>query len=210
MAKPGDELRHPTTGERLVWRQVARDTDGALLQADMFASPQASPAAAHVHPRQEERFEVLAGVIRVSIDGVETTLGPGDVAVVPPGTPHTWRNVDDVEAQMLVDFRPALRSEMFFETLFGLAADGKTDRKGLPHPSNSRRWPSSSATRSGWLGRRLSSSGPSSRRWRHSVDCGATAAGIRGTALTQSTNDRTPCAARRPRSRRGRGCPRTR
>lgn len=133
MAKPGDELRHPITGERLVWRQVARDTDGALLQADMFASPQASPAAAHVHPRQEERFEVLAGVLKVSIDGVETTLRPGDVAVVPPGTPHTWRNVDDVEAQMLVDFRPALRSEMFFETLFGLAADGKTDRKGLPH-----------------------------------------------------------------------------
>ncbi len=45
MAKPGDELRHPITGERIVWRQVARDTDGALLQADLFASPQASPAA---------------------------------------------------------------------------------------------------------------------------------------------------------------------
>ena len=45
MARPGDELRHPITGERIVWRQVARDTDGALLQADLFASPQASPAA---------------------------------------------------------------------------------------------------------------------------------------------------------------------
>ena len=132
MAKPGDELRHPITGERIVWRQVARDTHGALLQADMFASPLASPAAAHVHPRQEERFEVVAGVLHVSIDGVETTLGPGDVAVVPPGTPHTWWNVDSAEAQMVVDFRPALRSEMFFETLFGLAAEGKTDQRGLP------------------------------------------------------------------------------
>jgi len=134
MARQGDELRHPITGERIVWRQVARDTGGALLQADLFAMPHASPAAAHVHPRQEERFEVVAGVLKVSIDGVETTLGPGDVAVVPPGTPHTWWNVNDAEAHIVADIRPALRSEMFFETLFGLAADGKTDQRGLPRP----------------------------------------------------------------------------
>ncbi len=134
MASPGDELRHPVTGERIVWRQVARETDGALLQADLFALPQAAPAAPHVHPRQEERFEVLAGRLKVSIDGVVTVLGPGDVAIVPPGTPHTWSNVDDAEAHIVVDIRPALRTEMFFETLFGLAVDGETDRKGLPRP----------------------------------------------------------------------------
>jgi len=134
MAKSGDELRHPMTGERIVWRQVARDTDGALLQADLFALPAASPAAAHVHPRQEERFEVVAGTLKVSVDGVETTLGPGHVAVVPPGTPHTWWNVGDDEAHVVTDIRPALRTEMFFETLFGLASEGKTDPNGLPKP----------------------------------------------------------------------------
>ena len=92
------------------------------------------PAAPHVHPRQEERFEVLAGRLKVSIDGVETVLGPGDVAITPPGIPHTWFNVGDAEAHVVVDIRPALRSEMFFETLFGLAADGRTDRNGLPRP----------------------------------------------------------------------------
>ena len=134
MAKQGDELRHPNTGERIVWRQVARDTDGALLQGDLFALPQASPAATHVHPRQEERFEVMAGTLKLSIDGVEKTVGPGDVAVVPRGTPHTWRNIGDDEAHLAVDFRPALRTEMFFETFFGLAADGKTNRNGMPNP----------------------------------------------------------------------------
>jgi quercetin dioxygenase-like cupin family protein len=134
MASTGDELRHPVTGERIVWRKVARDTGGALLQADLFALPKASPAAPHVHPRQEERFEVLAGSLRVSIGGIESSLGVGEVAVVPPGTPHTWWNVGDDEAHVLADVRPALRTEMFFETLFGLAADGKTDRRGLPAP----------------------------------------------------------------------------
>lgn len=134
MARIGDELRHPVTGERIVWRQVAADTGGALLQADLFALPQASPAAAHVHPRQEEKFEVVAGMLRVSIGGVESTLGPGDVAVVPPGVPHTWWSVGPDEVHVLADVRPALRTEMFFETLFGLATDGKTDRRGLPSP----------------------------------------------------------------------------
>jgi quercetin dioxygenase-like cupin family protein len=134
MARTGEELRHPVTGERIIWRKVAGDTDGALLQGDLFALPQASPAAPHVHPRQEERFEVVSGSLRFSIGGIESTLGAGDVAVVPPGTAHTWWNVGEDEAQVLADVRPALRTEMFFETLFGLAADGKTDRRGLPGP----------------------------------------------------------------------------
>jgi hypothetical protein len=35
---------------------------------------------------------------------------------------------------VLGEFRPALRTEVFFETFFGLASDGKTNRKGLPNP----------------------------------------------------------------------------
>ncbi len=74
------------------------------------------PAAAHVHPHQEERFEVLAGTLQSVVDGRRTTLEPGDVAVIPPGRSHTWRNVGDKEARVLGEFRPALRTEMFFET----------------------------------------------------------------------------------------------
>jgi hypothetical protein len=36
---------------------------------------------------------------------------------------------------MIIEFRPALRSEEFFESYFGLGQDGKTDPKtGLPNP----------------------------------------------------------------------------
>ena len=69
MAKSGDVLEHPVTGERLVWRKVARDTGGQLLQADLYVAPGGFVAAEHVHPMQEERFEVLAGVLRLLIDG---------------------------------------------------------------------------------------------------------------------------------------------
>ncbi len=133
MAKPGDVLVHPVTGERIVWRQVARDTDGRLLEGDMFARPGAHPAAAHVHPKQEERFEVLAGSVKLRVDGDETTLSAGQRATVPAGIAHTWWNIGEDEAHLLVGITPALRSEMFFETFFGLAKDGKTNSKGLPN-----------------------------------------------------------------------------
>jgi quercetin dioxygenase-like cupin family protein len=134
MARAGDVLEHPVTGERFVWRKVARDTGGELLQADLYVAPGGFVAAEHVHPKQEERFEVLAGVLRFRLDGREKTLKVGDRETVPPGRPHAWWNRGDEELHVLIEFRPALRTEMFFETYIGLAKDVKTDRRGLPNP----------------------------------------------------------------------------
>ena len=77
--------------------------------------------------------EVLAGSIRMRVNGVESDLLTGQKATVSAGTPHVWWNPSDQEARVLVDLLPALRSEEFFETFFGLAQDGKVDQKtGLP------------------------------------------------------------------------------
>lgn len=134
MAKSGEALHHPVTGERVIWRQVAADTGGQLLQGDLYAEPGGFVAAAHVHPKQEERFEVVAGTLRLRIGDEERVLSVGDVAVIPPGRPHVWWNDGAEDVHVLGEFRPALRTEVFFETFFGLATDGKTNRKGLPNP----------------------------------------------------------------------------
>ncbi len=76
MAKRGDELEHPVTGERLVWRQVARDTNGERVEGDLFARPGGHPAAAHIHPNQVERFGVLDGIITLRVGSEESEL-PG-------------------------------------------------------------------------------------------------------------------------------------
>ena len=136
MARSGDELTHPGTGERIVWKRVAHDTHGALVECDLFALPGGHPAAAHVHPHQQERFGVVAGSITLRVDGDVSTLEVGDWAEVPVGTPHTWWNDGSEDAHVLVQFSPALRTEMFFETFFGLAEDGKTNARGLPNPLN--------------------------------------------------------------------------
>jgi hypothetical protein len=68
------------------------------------------------------------------VGGQERLYQPGEVAVVPPGTPHVCWNPSPDEAATLVQFQPALNTETFFETFFGLAADGKVGRNGLPNP----------------------------------------------------------------------------
>jgi quercetin dioxygenase-like cupin family protein len=134
MVTSGDVLEHPVTREKIIVRTTARDTGGELYQMDIYVQPRGFVAAEHVHPLQEERFEVISGTLRRRVAGTELTSGPGEKFVVPKGTPHVWWNSGDEELHVLVEVRPALRIESFFETFFGLAQDGKVNPKtGLPN-----------------------------------------------------------------------------
>jgi quercetin dioxygenase-like cupin family protein len=132
MARAGDELVNPVTGLRTEFRKAAQETSGELLQVDWIGSPSWTTGPDHVHPLQEERFEVLSGTLGLRADGIESVHGVGDVIVVSAGSPHAVWNAGDDEVHFLVDFRPALRTERAFETLAGLARDGKTNRAAPP------------------------------------------------------------------------------
>jgi quercetin dioxygenase-like cupin family protein len=111
MAKAGDELLNPVTGLRTVFRKTARETSGELLQVDWISEPGWTTGPDHVHPRQEERFEVLSGRLGLRADGIERVHGVGDVILVSAGSPHAAWNAGDDEVHVLVDFVPALRTE---------------------------------------------------------------------------------------------------
>jgi quercetin dioxygenase-like cupin family protein len=132
MAKAGDELLNPVTGLRTVFRKTSRETDGELLQVDWLGSPGWTAGPDHVHPYQEERFEVISGKLGLRVDGVERVLREGEGIIAPAGSAHAAWNAGDDTVHALVDFRPALRTERAFETLAGLARDGKTNRAGAP------------------------------------------------------------------------------
>ena len=129
----GRPLVNPVTGERIVFRKRSRDTGGELFEMSLYLAPKGFIPAAHVHPQQEERFEIAGAPVMFKVGGKQRLYQPGEVAVVPPGTPHVWWNAGTEEAATLVQFRPALDTETFFETFFGLAADGKVGKNGLPN-----------------------------------------------------------------------------
>jgi hypothetical protein len=99
-----------------------------LLQVDWIGDPGWTTGPDHVHPLQEERFEVLSGKLGLRVEGVECVLDEGEAVTAPAGSAHAaWNAGDDGEVHALIDFRPALRTESAFETLAGLARDGKTN-----------------------------------------------------------------------------------
>jgi mannose-6-phosphate isomerase-like protein (cupin superfamily) len=133
MIKKGDIIENPITGEKMEFLQTAEDTGGSLLKIMLTVKPNGFVAAPHIHPMQEERFLVKSGTIRLQTGGTESLLRANQEGLVPPGVPHVWWNGGADELKAIVEFRPALRTQDFLSTLFALARDGKTDKKGLPN-----------------------------------------------------------------------------
>lgn len=68
---------------------------------------------AHLHPAQTERFTVHEGQLLFLVDGVQSTVGGGEVIEVPPGAVHQVRNPGEVPAVATWQTRPALRTADF-------------------------------------------------------------------------------------------------
>ena len=134
MIHRGDRLENPVTGEVLVFHRTSEETNGESVLVETIVRPNGFVAAAHVHPYQTERFEVLEGLLGLRVGDEELVAEPGDVAVVAPGTPHRFWNAGEREARFLCEVRPALQFESLIETMFTLAAEGKTNRRGMPSP----------------------------------------------------------------------------
>ena len=135
MAYAGLTLENPASGERITFRQTAADTDGELVAIDLeLPAGRRVPGPLHIHPRQEERFEVVEGTMRFRMGRERIVAGPGEVVVVPAGVPHDFANAGDTAALVRVEVRPALEMERLFETAVRLAEQGRTLRGGLPRP----------------------------------------------------------------------------
>jgi mannose-6-phosphate isomerase-like protein (cupin superfamily) len=134
MAYTGQIIENPVSGERITFRKTAADTGGELLSFDLELSPDGHVPGLHVHPAQEERFEVVSGTMRFRKGLKAVVAEAGDVVVVPAGTAHKFANAGDETAIVRVEVRPALRMEDLLETAVELAEEGRTTRKGMPKP----------------------------------------------------------------------------
>lgn len=134
MAFAGQVLDNPVSGEHFTFVKTAADTNGELLVVDLELAPDGQVPGAHVHPLQEERFEVLQGTMKFRKGLRTVTAHAGDKVVVPRGTVHHFENAGDSPARVRVEVRPALRMEELFEASVGLARDGRTMSNGMPYP----------------------------------------------------------------------------
>lgn len=134
MAHRGLILDNPLSGERFFFHETATDTDGERLVFELELPPGGRVPGGHVHPSQEERFDVLNGTMRFRKGMRRVTAESGDSVVVPAGTSHRFANVGDDTARIRVEVRPALEMERLFETVAALARQGRTFANGMPKP----------------------------------------------------------------------------
>jgi quercetin dioxygenase-like cupin family protein len=134
MAYAGQTITNPVSGERITFRKTSAETGGEYLEIDVELTPDGAVPGMHVHPNQEERFEILSGNVRFRKGFRKIDATAGDVVVVEPGKAHKFKNDGEDGAAMRVRVTPALDMERLFETAVGLAQDGRVTKKGMPKP----------------------------------------------------------------------------
>ena len=134
MFRTGDTIENPITGERLTFIKTASDTDGEVTVVEVTVRPDGFVAAAHVHPKQTEIFRVVSGRMGAKLGRKKLEAGPGEVLTIEPGVAHKFWNVGEEDLVFVAEVRPSLEWESLIETMFSLAADGKTSKKGMPNP----------------------------------------------------------------------------
>ena len=134
MAHAGKVISNTVLAGTVKFIKTAADTGGELLEMEATYNTAVDSVPEHYHPYQDEHFEVLAGMVSVHIKGQERTYVAGESFDFPRNVPHGFLGAaGSEEARILWQIRPALDSETFFETVYGLTADGKMKDTGIPN-----------------------------------------------------------------------------
>ena len=133
MARAGQVIRNPATGETLTFVVTSADSDGNVLRIDVTAEPHKEGPPLHVHRAFLERHHLQAGRMRFTLRGEAHVVEAPARFEIPRGAPHTFRVDGDEPARTVVDHEPAGTYERFLEKMYGLAVEGKTDTRGVPN-----------------------------------------------------------------------------
>lgn len=97
----------------------SKDTNGLQAIFEDIVEPGFGPPR-HIHHQQDETFLFLEGTFDVEIGDQFFRMTAGDVAFVPKGQPHTWKNVGNTIGRLRYIFSPASNIEEMFEDMHAL------------------------------------------------------------------------------------------
>jgi quercetin dioxygenase-like cupin family protein len=84
-------------------------TDNLMIVIiDFYDGPQDQPDPPHSHPHEQVSY-VAEGEVFFVMDGQQTRLGPGDLALIPSGKPHSIQTL--TEHVRLVDCFTPIRED---------------------------------------------------------------------------------------------------
>ena len=125
---PETVLHNPLTGE---YARVVEHTTERVV-GELLAVPGGAVAGAHMHPGQEERFEVVDGVMGYRLGDRRGELRVGEAVTVAPGVVHDWWNAGEGALRARVTVTPPGLFAAMIGAVWGLAVAGRTNAKGMP------------------------------------------------------------------------------
>lgn len=120
------------TGEQITFLETAKDTNEEYLLIEVALPPFGKGPPLHIHDRFEEEFEVITGMLTVTLGKTKHLLVAGDRCVAPLKTPHTFTNEHEDHVVFRVRLTPPSKFEQSVRIHYGLMDDGLTDEKGNP------------------------------------------------------------------------------
>jgi mannose-6-phosphate isomerase-like protein (cupin superfamily) len=106
---------------------VLSNDEQALVIEARYAGG-SSPPPAHLHPGQDERFEVRTGAIRALVGSEQHTIAAGEALEIPRGTAHQMWNEGEEQAVVIWRTVPPKRTlDWFRELAAALRGEGRED-----------------------------------------------------------------------------------
>ena len=102
------------------------DTGGMMEVFEDIVQPGAGPPR-HIHRYQDETFFFLEGSFDVEAGGTRCQMSPGDVAFIPRGTVHAFKNTGTAPGRLRYVFSPAREMEAMFRAFHAALKDGALD-----------------------------------------------------------------------------------
>ncbi len=87
----------------------------------------------HYHSKLNEKFTIIEGELSVMLNSNEKVLKTNDEQIIKPFTIHKFYNTSDKEVIFDVEVTNAKQMKNALLIMYGLTADGKTNKDGLPN-----------------------------------------------------------------------------
>ena len=100
-------------GGRVTFKVRGDRSDGGMTAFETVVAPGEGPPL-HEHAREDETLYVVEGQVRFKLADRLETGHAGSFVFVPRATPHTFQNIGDEPARLLIHFSPS-GMERFFE-----------------------------------------------------------------------------------------------
>jgi mannose-6-phosphate isomerase-like protein (cupin superfamily) len=121
MTIPHERLLEPSQGHSLsvvgdifTFKAVGEDTNGQYTFIELQVDPEIGPPP-HIHHREDEAFYIQEGELEFQLADKTVIATPGTFLYSPKGHLHSFKNISNQRAKMLVWYMPAGIEKFFAE-----------------------------------------------------------------------------------------------